>query len=187
MTVNALNAVMGPATIYLGDFAAPEPADSAVADVPSPTDWEDVGGTNGGTQININQEFATLTMDQIIDIAGRRMTGRDMQVQTSLAEVTLENLKKALNGGTTSSGTGFKKYEPAFSDSATQPQYKSLIVDGWAPGADQVRRRFILRRVLSIANVGIAYTKDGQTLFPVTWGIHFVNSNTPPFAIIDEV
>lgn len=188
MSVNALNAVMGPASIYIGAYGATEPADAAVNTTPQVSAYTDLGGTNGGTTLNVNQEFAMLSFDQIIDVVGRRQSTRDLQVVTNLAEVTLENLVYALNGGSVTTGTGFKSYSPAFTDTSINPTYRSLIVDGWAPGiAAQKRRRFILRRTLSIANVGIAYTKDGQTMYPVTWGVHFIDTNTPPFKIIDEV
>lgn len=187
MTALAINAVMGPISgIYFGADTAAEPLDSQFNGTPAASAWTDLGGTLGGVVININQQFAMLAMDQVVDVVGRRLTERDVQIVTQLAEPTLENLSFAINGGTVTPGSGYKTYEPDFSTSATQPDYKKIIFDGWAPGANQVRRRFIVRRTLSIAAVGVPYTKDGQTVFPVTLAGHYVDGTTPPFKVIDE-
>lgn len=180
------NLVMGPGTLFINDFDATEPDDTDVDTPPSSAaGWENMGGTVGGITVNYNQTFTELVMDQVVDVAGRRLTGRDVQIQTQLGEVTLENLRYALNDGIITTGAGFKKYAPAFTDSATQPAYRALILDGWAPGANQLRRRFISRRILSIAAVGVAYQKDGQTVYPVTFGAHYVDDETEPYVTID--
>lgn len=179
------NLVMGPGTLYLADYGTSEPADGDVGSPPSSADWYNTGGTVGGITVNFNQSFTNLNMDQVVDIAGRRLTERDVQIQTQLGEATLESLRYALNDGEITTGTGFRKYAPAFTDSATQPSYRALILDGWAPGASQLRRRFIARRVLSTAAVGIPYQKDGQTVIPVTFGAHYVSDSTEPYVVID--
>jgi hypothetical protein len=183
---DAQNLVMGPGTLYLADFDAAEPADADVASPPSSAVWYNVGGTLGGITVNFNQTYTNLAMDQVVDVAGRRLTERDVQFQTQMAENTFESLRYALNDGEITTGSGFRVYEPAFTDSATQPSYRALILDGWAPGAAQQRRRFVARRVLSIAAVGIPYSKDGQAVIPVTFGAHYVNANTVPYRVIDE-
>ncbi|MFN2638076.1 MAG: hypothetical protein ABR585_13720, partial [Gemmatimonadaceae bacterium] len=115
---------------------------------------------------------------------------RDMIVKTKLAEPTFANLTYALNDGTTATGTGYQNYTPAFTDSATQPTYRALIVHGWAaaPGAggQSFRRMVILRRVLSSDDVEISYMKDKQTLLTVSWSVHYVSATLAPFKIIDQ-
>ncbi|WP_213451593.1 hypothetical protein [Rhizomonospora bruguierae] len=188
MTALAVNAVMGPISgIYCGNIDATEPLDTQINSTPAASAWTDLGGTLGGLTVNINQQFAMLAMDQVVDVVGRRLTERDIQVVTQLAEPTLDNLSVVLNGGTVTTGSGFKAWDPEFTSSATQPNYKKLMFDGWAPGANQVRRRFIIRRALSIAAVGVPFSKDGQTVFPVTFGCHYVDANTKPFRVVDEV
>lgn len=189
MTITGTNAVMGPATVYIGAFQAAEPGDASVNSTPATSAWTDLGGTNGGTTINLNQTFATMEFDQTVDMVGSREVSRDVQVVVQMAEPTLENLVYALNGGTVASGSGYKSYDPDSSILSTQPTYRALLVDGFAPssaaGATK-RRRMVCRKVLSIDNVGTAFKKDGQTLFPVTFRCHFVDSSTKPFRFIDE-
>jgi hypothetical protein len=190
MAVTVANLVQGPATLYIADFGATEPADSAVASTPASADWTDLGGTVDGAELVIKQEYKELEVDQVVDIPGRRLVKRDMTVKTKLAEPTFENLVYALNDGTTATGTGYKNFTPAFTDSATQPTYRALILHGWAAadgGSGQSKRRMvILRRVLSSDDVEMSYTKDKQTLLTVTWSVHYVDNATAPFKIVDE-
>lgn len=193
MGATVANLVQGPATLYIGTYdgtTAREPADAAVNTAPAASAWTDLGGTTDGATININQEYKELEVDQVVDIPGRRLTKRDMSVKTNLAEPTLDNLVVALNDGTTATGSGFKNYTPAFTDSATQPTYRALIVHGWAPGsgaANQSKRRMVLlRRVLSSDNVEFAYKKEDQTVLTVTFSVHYVSNSLSPFKIVDE-
>jgi len=190
MAVTVANLVQGPATLYIGAFQATEPADNAVNTAPSSAVWTDLGGTVDGAELTIKQEYKELEVDQVVDIPGRRLTKRDMLVKTKLAEPTFQNLVYALNDGTTATGTGYKNFTPAFTDSATQPTYRALILHGWAAaaggGGQSKRRMVILRRVLSSDDVEMSYMKDKQTLLTVTWSVHYVDNATAPFKIIDE-
>lgn len=190
MAVTVANLVQGPATLYIGAYGATEPADNAVASAPASASWTDLGGTVDGAELTIKQEYKELEVDQVVDIPGRRLVKRDMTVKTKLAEPTFENLVYALNDGTTATGTGYKNFTPAFTDSATQPTYRALIVHGWAAaagaGGQSKRRMVILRRVLSSDDVELSYTKDKQTLLTVSWSVHYNTSSISPFKIIDE-
>lgn len=192
MAATVSNLVQGPATLYIADFGATEPANSAVNSTPQASAWTDLGGTTDGVELSIQQEYKELEVDQVVDVPGRRLTKRDMSVKTNLAEATLANLAISLNDGTISpSGSGYSGYyEPAFTDSATQPTYRALLVHGWAPGNgannQSKRRMVILRKVLSSDNVEFAYKKEDQTVFSVTWSVHYVDGSTAPFKIVDE-
>lgn len=185
MSVTATNLILGPATLYSGSFGAAEPLDSQVNGTPSATAWTDVGGTMGGVKLSINQTYTALQVDQIVDTVGRRLTARDIQLSTQLAEATLLNLQAVLNGGTTVTGSGATPttYDPANAISATQPLYSALLMDGWAP--NQFRRRVFVRKVLSMSSVDVEYTEATQTVFPVTFGAHYVSSVITPFRVVD--
>src|SRR4051812_35582900 len=101
----AYQVIMGAGTMYNGLYQAVEPLDQAVNTVPQASAWTNTGFTNDGITLTVNQEFATMTVDQIADIIGRKMTQRDLQVQANLAEATLENLTLGLNSGTIASGS----------------------------------------------------------------------------------
>ncbi|MDQ3760972.1 MAG: hypothetical protein M3460_04535 [Actinomycetota bacterium] len=182
MAVTATNLTQGPGTLYTGAFGVSEPADTAVASPPG-AGWTDAGGTNDGVTLNVMQEFSELSVDQIVDVPGRRLTKRDMSIATNLAEPTIENLALSMNGGTTATGAGYKSLEPGYATSATQPTYKALLFDGYAPGG--FVRRVILRKGLNTSNVEFAYKKDTQTFFTVSFNAHYVSSSIAPFKVID--
>lgn len=178
MSVTTTNLVQGPGTLYSGAFGVTEPADTAVASPPG-AGWTDVGGTSDGVTITKNKEIVELTVDQVMDVPGRRQVKRDVVVSTNLAEPTLENLALAENGGTITTGAGFKSYEPLDGVTAFQPTYKALLFDG--PGPGEFPSRFIMRKALQTGNTEFAYKKDAQTVFTVQFAAHYVSSSIRPY------
>lgn len=183
MAVTTTNMIMGPADLYIGAFGATEPADTAINTTPPASSWTDLGGTQDGVKLSIDQTYTPLEVDQIVDEPGARLTKRMFTIETNLAEPTLENLKFLLNDGTAASGSGYKSFEPIYASSATQPTYRAIIIDGYSP--EQRRRRFIIRKCLSNDKVESTYKKDSQTLFTVKWQGFYVTSAIAPFKYID--
>ncbi|WP_328494104.1 hypothetical protein OHS59_16215 [Streptomyces sp. NBC_00414] len=176
--------VMGPATLYIGAFGATEPAASAYATPPASGAWTDLGFTMDGCELSVEQDYKELVADQTVDKMGARLQERSFKAKVSLAEPSLENLVYVLNDGTVASGTGYHTYEPAFMTSATQPTYRALIVDGWAPGGG--RARLIIRKVLSTDNVKWKYSKEDQTVFEVEFEGFYVSEVIAPWKMITE-
>lgn len=184
MAVTTTNLIQGPATLYQGLYGATEPADSAVNATPAASAWTDLGGTQDGVKLSVDQTYSELEVDQITVRVGSRLTKVDFTIETSLAEATLTNLSMSLNGGTSASGANWSSYDPNVSSSATQPNYFAVIMDGYAP--NQFRRRVIGRRMLNTDSTELAYTKDKQTLIPVKLSGHYVSSSIAPFHIVDQ-
>lgn len=184
-TTDRTKVLAGPGTLYYGAFGATEPLDTAVGSVPASAAWTAAGPTEGGLTVTVNQSFFEMRVDQNPDIVGRRLTERDVQVSTQLAEGTLENLSLALNTSTPTTGAGYKKVSLDGGQTAMIPTEKAIIVDGYAPGSNK-NRRFIARRVVSVEAVETAYQKDGMWLVPVTWGAMYVDSSTSPCDWVDE-
>lgn len=184
MSVTTTNLIQGPATLYKGNFGATEPADTAVNAAPPASSWTDLGGTQDGVKLSVDQTYSELEVDQITLRVGSRLTKQDFTIETSLAEPTLENLSISMNGGTSASGAGYKSFDPNVTSSATQPTYFGLILDGYAPS--QLTRRIIGRRMLNTDSTELAYTKDKQTLIPVKFTGHYVSSSITPFHIVDQ-
>jgi hypothetical protein len=174
--VTATNLIQGPAVIYYGNFGATEPA--SIATTPA-TGWTDLGGTKEGVELSIADEYGVLDVDQIMYEIQRRRTKRVVTAKTQLAEATLDNLARAVANtlpvsNVLNADDGLNAFAPA---------YGALLIDGIAPGG--FRRRITLRKVLPTDSVGVAYKKDGQTLVPVTWTLHWVSSTITPFKIED--
>lgn len=189
MPVVSTNLIQGPGYLYVGAFGAAEPADSAINATPASSTWTDVGGTMDGVTITTNPEWAELTVDQVVDVVGRRLTKRDIQVATNMAEPTLENFAIVNNGGTVTASAAYKTYDPTNDDASTQPTYRALLFDGYAPQTTAgvtMRRRLAVRKALSIESVETAYKKDEMTLYPVTFAAHYVSSVIRPFRYTDQ-
>jgi hypothetical protein len=188
MGVTVTNLIAGPADIYIGAFGATEPADSAVNTTPSASVWTDMGGTQDGVKLVVKQEYFELEVDQIVDRVGSRLSKREVTIEANLAEPTLANIANVLNGGTVTASAAFATYDAVNDSSATQPTYKAIIIDGWAPGVSPFRRRIIVRKVLSIDGIKEQeYKKDGQILLPSSFIGHYVSSAIRPFRIIDQL
>jgi hypothetical protein len=185
MAVTTTNLIMGPATLYTGAFGATEPTDASVNTTPAVSAWTDMGGTDSGVKLTVDQKFVELKVDQVVDRVGSRMTSRDFVIDTSLAEPTMANLSLALNGGTSATGSGYASFEPLYTgNSSTQPTYIAMLFDGFAPSS--FRRRVIARRVLSVDKVESSYTKDKQTFLNVKFMAHYVSASIAPLHVVDQ-
>ncbi|WP_369678244.1 hypothetical protein, partial [Enterococcus faecium] len=132
-----------------------------------------------GLELNISSEFATLTVDQIVDIIESRRTGREVTAKTTLAEATLQNIAQA----TANTAPVANVLELDDGLAAFKPAYSAVLIDGIAPGG--YRRRIIVRKTLPTDAVGIGYKKDDQTVVPVTWKLHWVSTVIKPLKIED--
>lgn len=176
MPVSASNLIQGPATIYGAVFGATEPA---TIDAAFGVGWTDLGGTKEGVTLNIEQTFADLTVDQIVDVVQRRRTGRVMSIGTSLAEATLDNIARAIsNAAPTANVLELDDGLAAFS-----PAYGAYAFDGIAPGG--FRRRVILRKTLATGSLAMAYTKENQTVIPTSFMGHWVSASIKALKIQD--
>lgn len=187
MAVTASNLAMGPGALYIGAFGATEPADTLVGlnGPPASPAWTDLGGTMGGLTFSVNQQFKELEVDQLVEVPERRVTRREASFKTQLAEATLANLVVALNSGTITAGTPGTTpdtFVPSNTDSSGTPAYKAIIFDGVGGGG--LRRRVIVRKVLSTENVDANSAKDAQTVYPVTFTSHYVSAAIPSYKII---
>lgn len=184
--VTATDLTQGPGMLFTAAFGATEPADSTVNTALPASTWTAVGGTQDGLKLTVDQAWAELEVDQLVTTSGRRMTKQDYMVETTLAEPTLENLALALNGGTTVTSSGYSTWEPDYNaTSATQPTYKALALDGWAPGGNYTRRVYV-RKAISTDGIEVAYTKEKQTVFSVKFGAHWVSDSIAPIHIVDQ-
>lgn len=182
--ITASNLTMGPGDLYSGPVGSVEPFDPAVNASPAASAWNGLGGTEGGVKITIAQTYDELTVDQIVDIVGRRKTKRELTLATNLAEPTMENFVLSLNETPAVTGANYKSMEPTNDNSASQPLYTAVIFDGYAPGG--FRRRIIGRRTLSDNNVVFEYGKKNQTVFSVEFSCHFVSSAIKPWKVVDQ-
>jgi hypothetical protein len=174
-TVTPGNLALGPGSLFVGAFGAPEPLPVEINGTPATSAWTDVGGTLGGLSFTITNTWKELDVDQIIEVPERRLTKREVSLKTSLAEVTLTNLTLAMSGGTTvTADTNADEYTPDDVNSGSRLTYKAIIFDGF--GGSGLRRRVFVRKVLNTDNTDVQAHPDNQTAYPVTFHSHYVSS-----------
>lgn len=185
MPVTATNLALGPGDLYTGTFGATEPTDADINDAPG-VGWTTCGGTQDGVNLIVDQKYTALEVDQVVDVVGRRLTSREIQVETNLAELTLDNLKTTLNGGTVTNDAvnSTTAYELDYATSATQPGYYALLIDAFGPNSK--RRRIVVRKTLSTDKVSFAYSKDKQSVYTVQFSAHYVSSSISPLRVVDD-
>lgn len=190
MAVTASNLIMGPSQVYWATFGTTFPGDSTAtvaAGAPAGS-WTDLGGTNGGVELGIDQTVTNLEVDQIIMPVGGRVTAESVMLTVNMAELTLNNLQVALNQqATVSTFSTYSTLDPVVTSSATQPLYTSLIVDGWAPTlatGQPGRARFELYKSLAHVKLAHKFDKKGQTLWAVPFEAYFVAAGQTPYHVI---
>lgn len=188
MSVTATNLLMGAGVLYQGAFGATEPLDTAINLTPAASAWTDMGATDGGLKFAVDQKFATLSCDQLIDDVGSRLTGRAVMFDTNLAEATLANLSLAVNGGTSATGANYASLDALNTTTASQIPYFATILDGFAVGPVNAnfRRRVILRKCVNVSKVESTYAKDKQVFIPVSFKSHYVSGSVTPFRYVDQ-
>jgi hypothetical protein len=150
--------------------------------------WTYMGLTQGGTQAALEKSYANLTVDQAPDWVVSVITERHPSVSTNLVANTLDNLSKANNGGVITTGVGtagaWDRWEPTIDTLETPEKYLGLSIEGRR--VDGKRMVVVMRRVLSVDNMSIPFTKDGFTQFSVNWAGHFVSDTTASMAVYTQ-
>lgn len=179
MAVQTENLLMGPVDVYHGAFGAAEPADAEVA---PGVGWTDLGGTDGGVTLTLGQTFTPMTVDQVAMAVDSRLTDETITVATSLAEATLDNLRRARNA-VADAATEYEFGGELVTNSS--PNYSAILLKGLAP--EGTPRLVVIRRCLSTESIGIPFQKDAKTVFPVTWTAYFVSSSVRAVRVDDTV
>lgn len=110
---NAKALSLGPGFLFIAALGSTEPVDLAaawnVAFVP-------LGYTQEGSSFSYAPSFDPVEVAEELDPLDSVSTGRAISVSFACAEITAENLKRAMNGGTITTGgvapNTFKTFEP---------------------------------------------------------------------------
>jgi hypothetical protein len=142
-------------------------------------DFRNVGYTSNGLEIQFQPDFGTVAVDQVLDVAKLYKQGMQVNLNTTFAESTLENLLFAIAGkdadlSTTDAWAG---PNPTLNLSAGDigecPVERGLIAVGPGTGdcaaGSELERIYVAYRALSIQNVSVAAKRDAATMFEVSF------------------
>lgn len=193
MAITPYNIIQGPALCFVAPFGTSLTSYIATdpSVVPVTTPFVNVGGTTGGITVEVDETLTDIKVDQLLDPVGARATARTIQVTTTFMETDMPKLSLALNGAVTgpTSISNASVMSLTTTTSATQPNYSTLIIDGWAPtqGAGTAcTRRFIVQKVLSQPKISQKFDMANQATVAVTWTAYYVTSSTSPLTILDS-
>lgn len=124
-----------------------------------PVAWIPMGATEEGSTFNYESTVEPIEVAELLDPVQYATTARTGSMAFSMAHYVLQNIKRALNGGTLTvvSGTGatqLSSYEPPEPGN----EIRSLI--GWESTDETVR--IILRQTINAAAIASAFAKAPQ-------------------------
>lgn len=202
MALTKKNIIVGAARVYLG----PSVSDTATLGASKPafaastrysetlagadgstntgvatlvTNWKEVGYTQDGLEVATDPSWGEVEVDQLLDSAKIFKDGMSLNISTTFAEATLENLLIAWGQASTSisSGltgdTGAKEMDIEGGSLGEAPLERGLVAIGNAPEQTNSNaygeRVYQAYRVLSVEATSITNSRSEATTIPVTF------------------
>jgi len=150
-------------TSYKETLAAPANSD----------EFRNVGYTMNGLEIQFQPDFGEVAVDQVLDVAKLFKQGMQVNLNTTFAESTLENLLFALAGKDSSMTTvsGNPTLNLSAGDIGDVPVERGLVAVGPGTGdaSENIERVYVAYRALSIESVSVSAKRDEATMFEVSF------------------
>jgi hypothetical protein len=138
-------------------------------------DFRNVGYTMNGLEIQFQPDFGEVAVDQVLDVAKLFKQGMQVNLNTTFAESTLENLLFALAGKDADLETvsGNPTLNLSAGDIGECPVERGLVAVGPGTGecaaSDELERVYVAYRALSIESVTVSAKRDEATMFEVSF------------------
>jgi hypothetical protein len=161
-------------------------------------DFDNVGYTANGLEITFQPDFGEVQVDQVLDAAKLYKQGMTVNLNTSFAEATLENLLVSIAGSSddltaATMGNGWsnqKSLNMASGSIGECPLERGLVAVGPGTGDCEVggslERVYVAYRALSIENVTVSAKRNEPSMFDVSFRL-LPNSNGSYGKIVDRV
>lgn len=161
-TWSAIKTAVGAGKDYRGWVNAPSTANGVV--------FTDVGLTQEGVEVQYQPDFGEVEVDQLLDAARLFKQKMTVQVATTLAEATLENLVVVWDDAQAPVGTTEKSVYLKPGSLGDAPVERHLLFVGPAPGATSAKQRvYLVSRAVSMEASSHALRRNEATVFPVTF------------------
>ncbi len=139
-------------------------------------DFRNVGYTMNGLELQFQPDFGEVSVDQVLDVAKLYKQGMQVNLNTTFAEATLENLLFSL-AGKDSDLSNVVNVGPTLNLSAGElgecPVERGLVAVGPGTGdcaaGSSIERVYVAYRALSIENVTVSAKRDEATMFEVSF------------------
>ncbi len=179
---NSSNIIVGAAQVFVHDGLL------ADADLPAyvdgtryadtldlDADFRNIGYTMNGLEIQFQPDFGEVQVDQVLDVAKLFKQGMQVNLNTTFAEATLENLLVATAGSESdlSNVAGNPTLNLKAGTLGECPIERGIVAVGPGTGDCEVgsdlERVYVAYRALSIENVTVSAKRDEATMFEVSF------------------
>jgi hypothetical protein len=181
------NIIVGAAALFIADatlntttnaipsFVSTESYKSTLSSDP---DYTNVGYTMNGIELQFQPDFGEVAVDQVLDVAKLYKQGMQVNLATTFAEATLENLLLATAGQdsdlsgskTTSAG---RTLQLSAGDIGECPVERGIVAVGPGTGdcedSGNIERVYVAYRALSIESVTVSAKRDEASMFEVSF------------------
>jgi len=139
--------------------------------------FTNIGYTSNGLELAFQPDFGDVAVDQLLDVARLFKQGMTVNLNTSFAEATLENLlvaiagKGGVGGDLSPETAGLQTLKMSAGDIGDVPLERGLVAVGPGSGsaADPKERIYVAYRALSIENVTVSAKRDEASMFEVSF------------------
>jgi hypothetical protein len=136
--------------------------------------FKNIGYTSNGLELAFQPDFGDVAVDQLLDVARLFKQGMTVNLNTSFAEATLENLLVAIaadNADLPAEANGLHTLKMSAGDIGDVPLERGLVAVGPGSGsaADPKERIYVAYRALSIENVTVSAKRDEASMFEVSF------------------
>jgi hypothetical protein len=151
--------------------------------------FTNIGYTSNGLELAFQPDFGDVAVDQLLDVARLFKQGMTVNLNTSFAEATLENLLVAIAGDTGDLSTvgGLTTMKMSAGDIGDVPLERGLVAVGPGSGSSlsPKERIYVAYRALSIENVTVSAKRDEASMFEVSFRL-LPNDNASYGKIVDR-
>jgi len=182
---NSTNIIVGAAAMFIADanltptgLEAFDSAESFKTTLSDSEDYTNAGYTTNGLELQFMPNFGEVQVDQVLDVAKLYKQGMRVNLVTTFAEATLENLLISLAyksdklSGTKSTSAG-QVLDLSAGEIGECPVERGLVAVGPGTGdcveSSHVERVYTAYRALSIEQVNVAAKRDAASEFAVTF------------------
>lgn len=163
--------------------------------------FRNVGYTMNGLELQFQPDFGEVQVDQVLDVAKLYKQGMQVNLNTTFAEATLENLLFAIaadpndltdlvGGSGTGIGAGSKEMNISAGDIGECPVERGLVAVGPGTGdceaGSTIERIYAAYRALSIESVTVSAKRDEATMFEVSFRL-LPNDDASYGKIVDRI
>jgi hypothetical protein len=142
---------LGPGYLYIGAMGRVEPTDLVTAWATVDAGWVLLGYTDAGSEFDYNLSVDPVDVAEELDPISNQTTGRVASLKFAASQMTVTNLKLALNGGVVSTAAGVVTFEPP--DLGTE--VRTMI--GWE--SEDHTERWVYRQCFQTGTLAITRAK----------------------------